>query len=457
MNKEHARAEVIVSRLAPWLREKMPAATAIAISGVQKPGMGLSNETYLFDLEWEEGGKSVKKGMVLRCPPADHRVFPDYHLDHQFLVMQAMNGSGVPVPRMLWMEKREDVIGSPFYLMERLEGTMPKDYPSYHGSGMLFDISPGEREKLWWDSLSTLARIHGSDWEKLDLGFLGVPGSGNEPIERQLAYWERYLDWTRDDPSESHPVLEEALRWLRKNIYEPERVSLCWGDARVGNILYDEASREIVAVLDWEMAFLGDAEADLAWFIFIDRYLAEEYRLPRLEGLPGPDETICRYEEMTGIPVKRMRYNEVFAAMRFGMILVSVIKKLMSLGMHNYGEMIRNNYCTRFLAEFLGIAAPGTAPGADGAVGDGRLTVQFHLTGAGGSDWHIISEHGGAQRREGTIESPSCIVRASADDWRALQSGELNQLDAWSTGRLVVEGDLNVMIRLKEDITRLQG
>ncbi|MBN2079654.1 MAG: phosphotransferase [Spirochaetes bacterium] len=457
MKNEHDTAERIVSRLTPWLREKITGASEITISGIQKPGMGLSNETYLFDLAWDEGGARHEKGMVLRCPPADHRVFPDYHLSHQYHIMKALKGSPVPVPAMWGLEENENVIGTPFYLMERLRGTMPKDYPSYHGSGMLREMTPHERSALWWDSLSALTEIHRMDWNSLGLEFLGVPGGGFDPLDRQLDYWTRYLEWTRDDPSERHPVLERALEWLRENRYEPDRVSLCWGDARIGNMLYDERTRKIVGVLDWEMAFLGDAEADLAWFIFIDSYLAEEYRLPRLEGLPGPDETVRRYEEMTGRPVRHGRYNEIFAAMRFGMILISVVKKLMRLGMHNYGDMIVNNHCTRTLASVLGMPSPGEQPGAATSGDDGRLTVQFHLSGSGGGDWHIISEDGRAERREGIIDAPLCTVRSSFEDWRALQSGELNQLDAWTTGRLKVEGDLNVMIRLKDDISRLQG
>lgn len=457
MNKEQDTAERIVSRLTPWLREKMKGASGITISGIQKPGMGLSNETYLFDLSWEEGGSRHERGMVLRCPPADHRVFPDYHLSHQYQVMKALKGSPVPVPAMWGIEDREDVIGTPFYIMERLRGTMPKDYPSYHGSGMLWEMTPDGRRTLWWDSLSVMAGIHKTDWEAAGLQFLGVPGAGTDPIDRQLDYWTRYLDWTRDDPSEQHPVLERALEWLRENRYEPERVRLCWGDARIGNMLYDEKSGEIVAVLDWEMAFLGDPEADLAWFIFIDSYLAEEYRLPRLEGLPGADETVGRYEEITGHAVRHGRYNEIFAATRFGLILVSVIKKLMRLGMHDYGEMIGNNHCTRMLASFLGMPSPGAQPGAPTEGGDGKLTVQFHLSGSGGGDWHIIWQDGGAERREGVLDAPLCTVRSSFEDWRALQTGELNQLDAWTSGRLKVEGDLNVMIRLKDDIRRLLG
>jgi aminoglycoside phosphotransferase (APT) family kinase protein/putative sterol carrier protein len=456
MNDEKDTAGRITTHLVPWLSEKMPGARNISISNIQKPGMGLSNETYLFDVSFDKNGERAAKDLVLRCAPLGNKVFPDYHLSHQFLIMKALRNSRVPVPEMLWLEDDEGAIGSPFYVMQRIHGTMPKDYPSYHGSGMFFDAAPEVRASLWRDSIGMLAKVHLIDWKKLSLDFLGTPGGGIGPIDRQLSYWERFFEWIKDDPSESYPILGKALQWLKDNRYEPERVTLCWGDARVGNILYREPDYEIAAVLDWEMAFLGDPEADLVWFIFIDRYLAEEYGLPRLQGLPAQDETVRRYEELTGWKVKRYQYNEVFAAMRFGMILVSVIKKLMSLGMQNYGDMMQNNYCTRCLAEMLGLPQPGPQKKPDAVnIKESRVSVQFRLTGPGGGDWHIISDRGDARRHEGIVENPACTVRATARDWTALQTGELNQIEAWKTGRLVVDGDLKVMIQLKDDISRL--
>lgn len=456
MKNEKDTVARIISHLVPWLQAKMPAAAAMAISDIQKPGMGLSNETYLFDLSWVEGGVKKNRGMVLRSAPADLKVFPDYHLNHQFLVMKALRGTAVPVPEMLWMEEDRSVLGTPFYVMERLVGTMAKDYPSYHSAGILYDRTPQEREKIWWDSVEVLSQIHRVDWKSKELDFLGAPGGGTDPIDRQLVYWERFFDWIKDDPGETHPIIEKAVQWLRENRYAPERICLNWGDARVGNLLYGETNGEIVAALDWEMAFLGDPEADLAWFIFIDRFLSEEYGLPRLEGLPGSGETVKRYEELTGWKVKNFPYNEVFAAMRFAMILVSVLKKLMILGMHSYADNIKNNFCTRYLAGVLGMQMPGQEKKAEAVnIKEARVSILFRLSGPGGHDWHILSDRGVATRHEGSIDGAICTVRATADDWRALQTGELNQLDAWSTGRLVVDGDLNVMIQLKDDIRRL--
>ncbi len=456
MKNEQDTLARIMTHLVPWLQKKIPGALHVAISDIQKPGMGLSNETFLFDLTWEEDGKKIAKGMVLRAAPLDHRVFPDYHLNHQFLIMRALRQSDIPVPEMYWQEEDKGVIGTPFYIMERLSGTMPKDYPSYHGSGVYFDASPETRARIWWRALEMLAKTNMVEWKKLGLDFLGVPEGGSGPIDRQLVYWDRFFSWIKDDPSESYPVLEKALQWLKDNKYEPEHVCLCWGDARMGNVLYGEPEFDVVAVLDWEMAFLGDPVADLAWFIFMDWYLAAEYNLPRLPGSPGRDETINRYEEITGWKVKNYEYNEVFAAMRFGMIMISVLKKMKKQGVPIADDMYHNNCSTRRIAEVLGLESPGERKQGKNVKED-MVTIQFNFSGPGGSDWYIVAEKGNAKRHEGMVEDPTCTVRATADDWRDLQNGKLNQLEAWKTGRLVVEGDLKVMIELKDEISRLQA
>jgi aminoglycoside phosphotransferase (APT) family kinase protein/putative sterol carrier protein len=442
--------------LVPWFQKKMPDAKGLSISDIQKPGMGLSNETYLFNLSWEESASPKTMAMVLRMAPQDHKVFPDYHLSHQFFIMKALKNSDVPVPEMYWLEKSSTDMASPFYVMERLYGRLPQDFPSYHGSGMLFEASLEERARMWYGSLDTLARINMVDWKSLGLNFLGAPGGGSDPLDRQIAYWERFFSWIKDDQSERYPVLEKGLQWLKDNRYVPERVCLCWGDARIGNTLYGVTGNEVIAAFDWEMAFLGDPVADLAWFLLIDRYLAVEYGLQRLEGLPGKDDTIGRYEEKTGWKVRNYEYNEIFAVLRFGMILVSVLKKMKRQGIPIDENMLQNNACARMLAELLGLEAPGLQKDVK-KIKETLVTVQFNLSGEGAHNWYIVSNKGAAARHEGMVDNPNCTVRATATDWQALQEGTLDQIEAWKTGRLVIEGDLNIMIQLKDDITRLSA
>src|SRR5437763_35548 len=94
------------------------------------------------------------------------------------------------------------------------------------------------------------------------------------------------------------PILAHALAWLREHRYAPRHVALCWGDARLPNLIY--RNDEVVGVLDWEMAFLGDPEADLGWWLFMHWATGEGYGFPPLEGFPGRGETIRRDEALTG-------------------------------------------------------------------------------------------------------------------------------------------------------------
>jgi aminoglycoside phosphotransferase (APT) family kinase protein/putative sterol carrier protein len=452
MTSQEGEPSEMQARLTTWLEKKIPEAGNLAISDIQKPGMGLSSQTYLFDVNWEESGQQKTKGVVLRAAPPEFKVFPEYELGHQFRIMDALKDTKVPVATMLWLEEDASVIGAPFFLMERLDGEVPQDFPSYHGSGMFFEATPAERAKMWWGSLEAMVELHKIGWKTLGVDFLGTPGDGTDPMDRQLAYWERFFDWMRDDPQEAHPTIEASMTWLKENRYAPDRVALCWGDARMGNTLYSKPERDVLAIMDWEMAYIGDPESDLAWFIMLDRQHSVGAGLPRCEGTPTPEETVARYEELTGWRVKNLFYNEVLGATGYAMILVSVFRKFRQQGIPIGEDMILNNFCTQRLSELLDLPSPGPVKTETANLDEVIVSIQFHFTGPGGCDWHLISDKGRGSRHDGVVQNPTCTVTVSADDWKAIQSGDLNRLDAWSTGRLVVDGDLNVMMQLEDMI-----
>ena len=417
--------------------------------------MGLSSETYLFDVSWEEAGRRMSKGVVLRAAPQGGQVFPEYELGHQFRIMQILKGTNVPVADMLWLEEDPTVFGSPFFVMGKLEGDVPQDYPSYHGSGMYFEATPAHRTKMWWGCLQAIADIHKLDWKSLGFSFLGVPRDTADAVDRQLVYWERFLNWIKDDPEESHPTMEASLAWLKENRYEPERLTLCWGDARIGNMLYSRPDRDVLAVMDWEMAFIGDPVADLAWAFTLDKQHSEGYGLPRLEGTPEDEAVVRRYEELTEWKVENLFYNEVLATVRYGQTVISVLKKFIKEGIPIEQDMILNNFATQHLADLLGLPSPGEKKQEVTDINQVTVIVQFHFSGAGGGDFYLISDRGKGTRHEGIAENPNCTMKVSVDDWKAIQSGELNRLDAWSTGRLVTDGDLGLMALLEGMISEL--
>jgi aminoglycoside phosphotransferase (APT) family kinase protein len=257
--------ENVRTRLIQWFKGKMPEATEITLSGLDKPSAGLSNETYSFELRWKEAGLNRQQKLVIRWVPPRYPLYPKYDAKEQFLVFKHLEAAGIPVPKALWLEEDPSVIGRQFYIVEHAEGWIPPENPPYHVAGPLIDFTPERRARIWNKVVEVMAKIHTLDWRRAGMDFLGVPKAGTDPIDRHIAYFEKIMS-SAIPPTD--PVLDAAKEWLKKNVPAPKYVSLCWGDARLGNVIFRDD--EVVAVLDWETAMLADAEAELAWMLHLD-------------------------------------------------------------------------------------------------------------------------------------------------------------------------------------------
>ena len=445
----------IQSKLMPWLREKMPQAQNLSISGMKRPEAGWASDTFVFDLSWDEAGQHRSQGMVLRRssqPP----LFPDHDLRRQFRVMECLQGTDIPVPKVYWLERDEGILGAPFYIMGKIEGVIPSDYPVYHSFGVYHDATPEQRAKMWWGCVEAMAKIHQLDWRSLGVSFLGVPKEGTSTLDGLLDYYKEYLNWVKEDPQEPQPILEAALEWLKENRYTPEHLTLCWGDSRMSNIIYSP-DFEVLAVLDWEIAYLGDPECELGWLLFLDWSNSEANSIPRLEGTPGTEETVQRYEELTGWKVRNLFYNEVLAAVRLGVTMLKMYKNMKKAGIPLAPEDIElNNFCTQRLASQLNLPPPGPS-GVAARLEEVTVTAQFHLTGPGGRDWYLVSDRGKVTVYEGTVENPNVTLTVSAEDWEAIQRGELGRTEAWLTGKLKMEGDMGLLMQLEGVLSNLGG
>ncbi len=353
--------ERVRARLTSWLMAKMPDASELSIAPFERPSAGYSNETFLFDLSYRLGDGVHHERLVARLAPRDFLVFPEYDLVAQCRVMRSLAATTIPVPRVRWLEEDATVLGTPFYLMDAIGGEVPAEVPSYHSYGFVSEATPERRTHMWWSGIETLARIHALDWRRLGLAFLGVPPPDTGPLDRQLDYYDGYLRWVCESGA-PQPILQAALAWLRRNRFVPARVTLCWGDARLPNLMYRDD--EVVGVLDWEMAFLGDPEEDLGWWLFMDWVNNEGYGLPRAVGFPGRLETIHHYEELSGRAVEHAPYHEVLAAFRFGVIMARIAGRLREIEAPlPTPDLETNNPCTQRLATVLGLPAPGAPSG----------------------------------------------------------------------------------------------
>ncbi|MEN8182133.1 MAG: phosphotransferase family protein [Myxococcota bacterium] len=347
-------------RLLAWVTTRLPHARDIQMSKLSAPGpTGFSSDTLLFDLSWREGEDRWQQQLVARIEPSGFRVFPHYDVGRQFRVQRQLWKSEVPVARMVWREDDPEIVGAPFYVMEQVSGRIPSDNPPYHLGGWMTEASPEEREAIWWSGLEALAAIHRLDWQERRLGILGREDPKLSSLEGQLEDYRRYLAWASQ--GRPQPTCEAALDWLvRQRPKEPEPLRLCWGDARIGNMVFRQG--RCVAVLDWEMATLGNPVQDLAWWIFMDHHHSAGCDAPRLEGMPDREATLARWAELTGLPPRHVEYYEVFAAFRFSVIMIRIAQQLVFYELLPEDSSFESdNTATRLLASMLGLSAPGAA------------------------------------------------------------------------------------------------
>lgn len=299
-------------RLAAWLSPRVGG--EVTLGEFRGPGAtGFSNETIIVDGTWSVDGIEHEGSWVVRVAPTGYTLFPDAAFDVQLAALIGLDRLGVvPVPKVLWQEQDPSILGAAFFVMEEVQGVVPSDNPPYHVDGWLHDVSTDVRERIWWGCIDTIAELH-----RTDPAAVGLSGL-LDGLAEQLDYYEKFLEQVEE--FEQVPVARRALAWLRANVPAPEPSVLCWGDARIGNVMYDESGNRL-AVLDWEMVSLGAPAQDVAWAMFLDRHHSEAMGVPRLEGFPSTEATIARYEEKSGLTLKNLEYYEVFAGFRFSVIM----------------------------------------------------------------------------------------------------------------------------------------
>lgn len=345
--------EATRSQLRPWLRALHPRAAKLELSELSGPSdTGFSSDTLLFDARIEEEGRERVERLVARLEPRGFNIFPRYDVAAQFRILEILGAqSDVPVPRARWLETDPAVLGTAFYVMDRVEGVVPTDTPPMHVGGWVRELAPAQQERLWWSGIEVLCRIHRLDPFALGLDFLDEPARGPDPLAQELDVYERMVAWGLPEPGR-YPLVQRAFAWLRARKPEGEPVGLCWGDSRLANMIFRDL--ECAAVLDWEMARLGNPLLDLAWWITSDRCFSEGIGAPRLAGFPSPQATVERWCERTGRSAEHLGYYEVLALTRFAVIMARI-----GLQMKHYGilpedaEMDVDNLASQTLARVL--------------------------------------------------------------------------------------------------------
>ncbi|MCC3329882.1 phosphotransferase family protein [Nocardia abscessus] len=327
--------DALTGDLARWLDTKVSADELPRVSELSRPQSGgMSSTSILFDAEWSAGGRTERGSFVARMAPeaGSFPVFETYDLATQYQVMAGVAAAtDVPLPGLCWLETDAKPLGTPFFVMRRIDGRVPTDNPPYVFVGWLFDASPAERLRLTHNTVEVIAKIHGIPDPAALFPMLSGPG---ESLRRHVAAQRSWYRWALADDGFEIPLIERSFTWLDEHWpADPGPDVLSWGDARPGNVIYRDF--DPVAVLDWEMAALGPRELDLGWMIFIHRFfqdLATRFGQPGLPDFLRRDDVVTRYEALTGHSVRDLDFYVVYAALRHAIVMARVKRRMIHFG-----------------------------------------------------------------------------------------------------------------------------
>ncbi len=278
---------------------------------VERLGEGHSNLTFLVTRGEEQ--------WVLRRPPRGDILPGTHEMHREFSVMKALTdaGSAVPVPRPVELCDDPDYIGAPFYLMSYVEGVVLR--------GAIPDPfdAPEHRRRIGYELVDRLADIHAVDWEAVGLGSLARKPEAF--LERNLRRMQELLEAVRH---REVPEVDEAGDWLRANAPQQKDVTLTHGDYKLDNVMLGpQAPPAIVAVVDWEIATIGDPLVDLGWLLYFSpeasdpAYESVAGDATRSTGFPSRAELATRYAERTGRSLEDLRFYCAMAGWKIAIIM----------------------------------------------------------------------------------------------------------------------------------------
>jgi aminoglycoside phosphotransferase (APT) family kinase protein len=229
-----------------------------------------------------------------------------------------------PVTRLLRLETDPEPLGAPAFVMERVDGRVPPDLMPYTYEGnWLHQAGDAERAQLQRTSVELLAELHRAP--VAGASFLRSTAPGATPLRQHVNEQRAYYDWVVRGRAAS-PLIERAFARLERlwPADEGETV-LSWGDARIGNIIYQGFTP--AAVLDWEMAALGPRELDLGWFVFLHRFfqdLTVAFGQPGLPDFLDRDTVVAQYAEASGHTPHDLEFFTLYAALRHAVVMLRI-------------------------------------------------------------------------------------------------------------------------------------
>jgi len=273
---------------------------------------GQSNPTFVLESRGRE--------YVLRKQPPGHLLPSAHQVDREYRVMHALRDTDVPVPRMYALCEDTSVIGTKFYVMERVHGRVFTDL-------LLPGLTNPQRREVYRDLTRVLAALHTVDPAAVGLADFGRPGNY---YERQISRWSKQYVASK---TEEIDAMEKLMAWLPAHIPPSGETVVVHGDYRLGNVLLHPTEPKIAAVLDWELSTLGHPLADLG-YVCMD-YHADSYTTAGLAradladfGIPSEREFLADYCAFAGrAPIERWDFYVIYNLFRSAGIIQGVYKR----------------------------------------------------------------------------------------------------------------------------------
>ncbi len=306
MKKTETSTEFDPARLRDFLRQAIP-----GLDGemrLARIGGGQSNPTFFVDFD--------NRALVLRKQPPGELLPSAHAVDREFRILRALAGTDVPVPNAVLYCDDRSVVGTPFYVMDKLDGRVMSTYA-------LPQIAPAERCAYYRAMAETLAKLHRVDLTAAGLGDYGKPGNF---FQRQITRWIRQWDAsrTREDAN-----IDRLVAWLPANIPPGDQTTIAHGDFRFGNLMFHPTEARVIAVLDWELSTLGHPLADVAYSCMAWHTGADEFEGMRgldlaAEGIPTQAEYVAHYQRSGGCAEPVTNFHLAFSLFRFAVILEGI-------------------------------------------------------------------------------------------------------------------------------------
>ena len=265
-------------KLQEWFGDNIPSAGKID-KVVQFKG-GQSNPTYKIS--------STNQVFVLRRKPPGILLPSAHAVDREYKVITALQNTEVPVPKTYGLCEDADIIGTPFFVMDFLDGTVYWDL-------LLSEKSPQERMEIYANKNKVIAELHNVDYESVGLSDYGKPGNY---IARQVSRWtKQYLA----SETENIPAMNNLIDWLPPNIPDEDETSIVHGDYRLDNMVFC-SNNNVMGVLDWELSTLGHPIADFNYHCISWKNIPQlaDQKFCNENGIPTEEEYRNMYSRYTG-------------------------------------------------------------------------------------------------------------------------------------------------------------